>query len=244
MQHQRDNVVPLPELAKHTKYLKQFGFKPPRWVHVDIVLPWVVLLFAIVLGYLIHGTYEGIEIKGTDVAIASAGLGALLVGYWQWRKARHEISMDKYYERLDIANRRQDGNHLDVHKMMRASTPEIAGETSDVVFYIYAELDNLEYVIEKYRQGFMDPDQACRGLRTFQLRCWSEQFRLIARHRVTAGDYNPRTREVVEKVCKKIDDVIASQYHTTARSERRKTPPGPTSPKRREEDRFPREVAS
>lgn len=241
--NQRCNVVPLPgphgERDENDEYLLAFGFEKPRF-EVDKSVYLSALLISALLFWLGYSLFiGGTEIKTTDVAVATATLGTLLVGFRQWRNARHEISIDKYYERLEVANHRQDDNHTSVHEMMRSSTPEISGETPEVLFYIYAELDNLEYVIEKYRFGFMNCSQACRGLRTFQLRCWSEHFRRIVRHRVHAGDYNARTRNVVKKVYDTIEDMIARDYRSGSATDRRRTPPGPASPHRRAAD-YPR----
>lgn len=36
-----------------------------------------------------------------------AGIG-LAIGFQQWRDARREASLEKYYDRLDLANRRME----------------------------------------------------------------------------------------------------------------------------------------
>lgn len=98
-------------------------------------------------------TVSGNAPKGATIAAAVLALGAFIVGYHQWRAARRETSMDKFYERLKTANDRLAELKADKFEM-----------------YVYAELDNLEYVIEKYRLGYMGPDQALRGLETFRSR--------------------------------------------------------------------------
>jgi hypothetical protein len=217
---QREIVVPLHgSLKSNTKaYLEHFGFQAPRWVHLGTAALLAVPIVGILLGIALHGSYHRVEVKATDVVLAAVSLGALLIGYWQWGKARHETSMDKYYERLNIANGRQDGDQTQVRDMMKPSHPELAEEHPEILMYVYAELDNLEYVIEKYRLGYMNAEQACRGLRTFQLRCWSPRFRRITRHRVHSGDYNSGTADVVERVCEEIEILTAREYADARRA--------------------------
>jgi hypothetical protein len=136
--------------------------------------------------------------------MAVLALGALVLGFQQWREAREEISMDKYYERLDIANRRRECAPESVYKLMRSSIPELANEDPAVLMYVYVELDNLEYVASKYRLGYMRPGQACRGLRTFQRRCLSSDFKRIAEIRVKGGDYHQHTCNIVRRVCEEV----------------------------------------
>jgi hypothetical protein len=228
---QREIVVPLCGFLKpNTKtYLEHFGFQSPRWVHLGTIALLAVPVVGIVLGVALHGSYRGVEVKAPDVVLAAVSLGALLIGYWQWGKARHETSMDKYYDRLNIANKRQDGEQAEVRKMMKPSHPELAEESPEILMYVYAELDNLEYVIEKYRLGYMNAEQACRGLRTFQLRCWSPRFRRITYHRVQSGDYNPGTADVVERVCEEIERLIAREY-AGARPEAASSAAPPSAP--------------
>jgi hypothetical protein len=211
---QREIVVPLHESlrSRPKAYLEHFGFQSPRWVHLGTIALLAVPVVGILLGIALHGSYRGVEVKAPDVVLAAVSLGALLIGYWQWGKARHETSMDNYYARLNIANCRQDGEQTRVRDMMKPSHPELAEEPPEIMMYVYAELDNLEYVVEKYRLGYMNAEQACRGLRTFQLRCWSPRFRRITHHRVHSGDYNPETADVVERVCEEIERLIAREF--------------------------------
>lgn len=174
--HQREIIVPLPGPRHAREYLEHYGFKRPVRVHSGILFVLAVPLVALVLALALHGLkFRGVEIKATDVVIATAGLGALLVGYHQWREARHELSMERYYERLEIPNRRHENRQSDgrriIHEKMKACLPELESEDPDWLMYVYVELGNLEYVIGKYKLGYMRAKQACRGLRTFQLRC-------------------------------------------------------------------------
>ena len=140
--------------------------------------------------------------------------GLLLAGLWQWRTARREMSMDQYYERLNIANQWWKSSPS-ARKLMGGFATD--SEDPDMTMYVCLEIDNLEYVIEKYRIGYVDDEQACRGLKAFEIRCLaSAEFRQIARRRVHLGDYTPRTAKVVCRVCDEVTNLIehhrASQF--------------------------------
>ncbi|MEA2601544.1 MAG: hypothetical protein QOF89_2536 [Acidobacteriota bacterium] len=189
--------IPLPGPGKTKKYLKHFCLDRPRTVYRGLGLLITFVVLAIVLGIILH---DKLEFQGTEVATMVVAFGALVLGYQQWGEARHEASMEKYYERLDIANRRREVATHSVFEMMKSSIPELANEDPARLMYVYVELDNLEYVVGKYRLGFMSPGQACRGLRTFQRRCLSPEFRKIALLRVGAGDYGRDLIKVVQRV--------------------------------------------
>lgn len=237
--------VPLPGPIKHPrKYLEFYGFKNPVRIHTGTMLLVAVAAIAILFAILLHGiSLRGEKLKASDIMIAASALGALIVGYHQWREARRELSMERYYERLDIPNRRLEGHKADgsrtVHDMIKVSLPELTNEDPDALMYVYVELDNLEYVIERYKLGYMKTKQACRGLRTFQLRCWSPQFRRIAHHRVHAGDYHSRTARVVDRVFDEIEKVEKQRY-----AEVPATAPTEWRPQRRATDRSSAPVRS
>ena len=101
--------IPLPGPKNTRSYLQYYGFERPRLKsYGGIVLLTAFTAAAVYLGYRLHGRFNGVELAGTDVATTILALGALVVGYQQWREAREEASMEKYYERLDIANRRRE----------------------------------------------------------------------------------------------------------------------------------------
>ena len=190
-------AIPLPGPAATKRYLEHFRIERPWTVYRGLILLTSIAILTLV-GTFFH---DALGLTSTETATMIVALGALVLGYQQWGEARHEASMEKYYERLDIANRRREGATQSVFEMMKGSLPALAGEDPTRLMYVYVELDNLEYVVGKYRLGFMSPGQACRGLRTFQRRCLSPEFRKIALLRVRAGDYGRDLVRVVEKIC-------------------------------------------
>jgi hypothetical protein len=188
------------------RYLKAYGFQRRQrhlWLLLFLVVTFSATMFA-------ESNEEWLEkdfnVERNEIVLAVWGLGVLLLAYQQWHENRYEISMDKYYERLDIANRTRREGGSTTFEMMRDSRPGSDEVNANKMEFLYTELDNLEYVAEKYYLGFMTPEQACRGLRTFQGRCLAEEFRNLARTRVEKGDYNGKTSEIVRRVVSVIEE--------------------------------------
>lgn len=115
--------------------------------------------------------------------------GALLVTYVEWMLGRRESSMDKFYERLEIANEH------------RSNLADAGMRLPDTERYAFTELDNLEYVIERYRFGYMSPTLALRGVDTFASRLGIDGFENEV-NRLIDKDcaYNKQTCKVVRKL--------------------------------------------
>lgn len=195
---------PLDGPAKTKDYLAHYCFEAPK--PLKLLGPWLLTAAAILA---VIGVAVWVEAKDDPLLSAAsplATMGLLIAGLSQWRGARQEISMDKYYERLNISNQWWKSSPS-VQKAMAGFARD--SEDPDMTMYVCLEIDNLEYVIEKYRIGHVDDEQACRGLRAFQVRCLSSpEFRAIARRRVHIGDYTPRAASVVCKVCDEVDNLI------------------------------------
>ena len=132
--------------------------------------------------------------------------GALLVTYTEWMLGRRESSMDKFYERLEIANEH------------RSNLADTGMRMCDAERYVFTELDNLEYVIERYWFGYMSPSLALRGVDTFASRLGIDGFenevsRLIDKDCA----YNKQTCKVVRKLIAKRSRDNAGAAASTAR---------------------------
>jgi len=140
-----------------------------------------------------------------EASVATIALFALIIGVPQWRAARDEISLDKIYEKLGETNKLLD-EWCEVRDFA-GPWPELKGQGKEGSYrrtmYVYRELDNFEYAVEKYRIGFMEPQTAHRCLRTFQVRCEQPKgFRDLALKCVKTPGYSRETRKIVEKVVK------------------------------------------
>lgn len=134
-------------------------------------------------------------------------VGALMLGYQQWRAARNEQSLEKFYERLEVTNQKFEA--WPGARKLLGNYPINEGaqdESEEVLFqramYTFRELDNLEYALAKYKLGYMSSEYALRTLRTFKHRCESPMFRELALKCCTNdAAYQPQTIAVVKRVC-------------------------------------------
>ena len=194
------------------KQLEDYGFR--RTEHAQ-GRGWIIfsIIFASALGVeVLFWYFPPPHLSQIDVLTAVIALGALGLGFHQWCASRNEISLDRFYDRLEVTNR-----ILDEHKEVRSFAgpwQSVEGSKNqhdeDVIYhtsmYVYRELDNLEYAIAKYKLGYMSPENALRSLRTFRVRCnLSPEFRELALMCAAANEgYDSITQEVVNKVCDKI----------------------------------------
>jgi hypothetical protein len=183
--------------------VESFGFVQPWTVrHGSALSISLVGLAAVVSGVTAHF----LGLNGPQTATTTIAFGAFMLGYFQWLAARRENSMDKYYERLELADRRL--NEWPAARSLFRSAPDGQDETTEALtlyhrtMYAYYELDNLEYAIEKYKLGYISADIALRALRTFQSRCAAEDFRSLARACVVTAGYQPSTAKTVSNVCR------------------------------------------
>jgi hypothetical protein len=172
--------------------------------HLTIALLILFLLVAVRVGSRWYPQVFASEGTVLDLTAGIIGFGALLLGLQQFRLARNEVSLDKFYDRLDVTNRRLEECE---HARPLVDCWEEDEQDDDRTFarkmYVYREIDNLEYAIAKYRIGFMSPDNAYRALRTFRARCDpSRDFCKIALNAL--GDlrgYDPQTVKAVIHLC-------------------------------------------
>jgi predicted transcriptional regulator len=195
-----------PRAVSPRKELKFFGFRKSLRTRFGawclLVLTAVAAVIAAELAVNVSGASSALQ-----AATAVVAFGALVGGYFQWQAVRNETSIERYYDRLELADHRLDAWPAARALFLCPSACE--GKQEDASYqrcmYVYVELDNLEYAIEKYKVGYMSADTALRALRTFQSRCTSEEFRKIARQSVPTAGYHTSTVEVVSNVLREIE---------------------------------------
>jgi hypothetical protein len=175
--------------------LKKFGFDAPR------MKPWMLRAMSVA------GAVVGVAVilvgaasdKTTEGAAAATAVLFAIVGLWQWRSGRHEASLDRFYERLALANELVLEAYESAARARQAGPgDDLATKVAENVFryYVYTEIDNLEYAIEKYRKGFMDERLAFRALRSFQDRCKNRKLA------VSPKELEKEFAEIVRRILK------------------------------------------
>jgi hypothetical protein len=126
-------------------------------------------------------------LKWSEAIAGSLALFGLLIGFFQWRDGRHEASLEKYYERLDLANQRMEAicaqrqkeqhilifeNNANLAIMTAERTAKIISHGLEPAHvWVFTEVDNLEYVLAKYQLGYASKAMVGRALDTFSGRC-------------------------------------------------------------------------
>lgn len=193
---------------KQRSVLSKFGISQPVLKHplVPSITIWILSL-AFAAKIFIS--------EPQDYVTPLATICAFLFGYSQWRASRYEKAMEDFYSRLGLANHKRESAQLVSsllgHPWELNSSDECARtlhgyEDHQWSMYVYSELDNLEYILEKYKLGYMQPRHALRGLRTFYQRCARPCFRRRAVKCVRCMAYNESTVSVVKRVCEDIEN--------------------------------------
>ncbi len=175
------------EMLQAKEQLKRYKFNRKSSV-LELATILLFLAFVSVIVWIIVEMFNLERVPWSQAFTAILSLGVATIAYRQWRGARHEISIDKYYDRLETANKRLEA--LDIDKP--------AAED----MHVFAELDKLEYVIVKYEYGYISPVLALRAVKNFRGLCIDRKgFSDKALYWVHQASYREITRTVVKTVC-------------------------------------------
>lgn len=132
-------------------------------------------------------------------------VAGLLVAVLQWRAGLAEKALDTLYKRIALANQMR----LNVSEGLETDDEsEIARERpDDYRFFVFTEIDSLEYAAVRYRFGLGMTDLiADRAVAHFRRRCEeSDQFRQTAETCVDRGAYFDDTKNAVTNILASID---------------------------------------
>ena len=178
-------------------FTRTFGARYKAWITLGAV---IAIITVSITAQCLFSVLE------PNMAVVLITIGGLVLACQQWLDARREESLEKFYERLEVTNQL-----LDSWKAARRfagpwpSTNRLHKKDAEQEYqcarYVYRELDNLEYAVEKYRLGYMKAEHAHRCLRTFYARCQYPEFRKLALQCVKDNyGYSCNISKVVEQV--------------------------------------------
>jgi hypothetical protein len=189
------------------KRLEGYGLTAPSRFHPFVVAATVLALAG-------TATFIGLSAAGElKVDVASQGtaailtVGALGFGVWQWRLATAEKSLDTLYARIDLANQRRLDAQGRLREPVERRGRELSAEEVGLFFdyFVFTEIDNLEYATQKYVLGLVRPAVADRAVMLFKERCRKDDFRDRARELVEDGTYFDLTKELVPKIADRVE---------------------------------------
>lgn len=171
------------------EHIENYGFKRKSQLRQMVGILVVVGIFSFAAWVLVE-FFQFEKVAWSQALTVALSFGFAIVAYMQWRATRQEISIDKYYDRLDVVNKRL----------------EVLSDVDKRNMYVFAELDKLEYVIKKYELGYISPDLASRALSNFRAVCRNRpEFHKSALDWVETAGYCEETKQVVKNVCKECD---------------------------------------
>jgi hypothetical protein len=228
-------VIPVSDHRQRKKSLRALGVKIEWWAH------WRLFWALAVVGAVAAAAWK-VEPSGPNrdaplqwLIPAILGAGVLIGSFFEWRSSRHEASLDKFYERLCIVNDSREKITLEEkchseicllqpgensswtieHYRVDAKGARIGDARRHVdplQMYVWRELDNLEYLLERYRLGYLSTRLAFRGVGTFASRFHFEQFREILGdpEELARSAYNATTIVVVKNLARDPDVLLAA----------------------------------
>jgi hypothetical protein len=138
------------------------------------------------------------------VGFAAAGLtlAGLLVAVLQWRAGLAEKAFDALYQRIALANEMWLKSHEALTKAEDGDDAERKQANELYRFFVFTEIDSLEYAIRRYRFGMgMNEDIANRAVRHFRDRCERQpDFLELAATCAAEGAYFDETKGTVGRI--------------------------------------------
>jgi hypothetical protein len=185
------NLMRRPFVRRETLHaeaqLQPYGIKNHQPV-VELIMILMILGVVSLVIWIVVDEFKLQPVPWSQAFGAVLSLGIAIIAYRQWRAARYEISIDKYYDRLESANKRLE--------LLQTNKPSVED------MHAFAELDKLEYVIVKYEYGYISAGLMLRALKNFEGLCKDRpEFSQKAAHWVDRASYREVTRKLVRMIC-------------------------------------------
>ena len=154
------------------KTLKTLGVKQSLGIRFG---PYFILFFILIISicFFLLDIWEITSIEWKTLLTPIVTVFALLLAYHQWKHLRNEVSISGSLERLDIVNsyfKNPENDKIIKYYFGQDPTWDKGIENREEWgkrIYIFMELDNLQYALEKYRLGYSSAYQAMRIVDVF-----------------------------------------------------------------------------
>ena len=178
--------------------LEQLGIRlshasdAPVWILVSLL---AIAAAAASIGAATRSLTAQAAVALSAVVVTVAGL---LVALLQWRQGLAEKAFDALSERIALANKMR----LEAFKDLEIDEEqEVARRPELYRFFVFSEIDSLEYAGRRYRFGLgLNADIVDRAVRHFRSRCGSETFRDVAVRCAEEGAYFEDTKQAVRSI--------------------------------------------
>jgi hypothetical protein len=149
----------------------------------------IVLTIAALWGDLRYGRRYQLNLGSRVLAIG------VLLAVFQWHASLEQDAMQRYESEIAGAN---SAETPDVALMLPHLYPAPRDPGRAQEHFVYIHLDNLEYAIERYREGFASAMTTVRAIMTFAVHCREPEFSRLVGEQVIG--YSP----VVQRVARAI----------------------------------------
>jgi hypothetical protein len=125
---------------------------------------------------------------------------SILLGISKWHTSLEQDAMKQYEQEIAEGNKAEV---VAVREMMAHLYKEISESIPrdyQKSHYVYVQLDNLEYALERYLQGIASAYTTARAVMTFASRCVSPEFLERCHHQVADASYSPVVHRVVQRL--------------------------------------------
>jgi len=161
-----------------------------RWLPVLIAAVTLLVIGAIIC-FAEPLVRAGVKIEVGQVLVAAT----LIFGVFQWRAALEKDALEKYQAEIKEANEKKL-QWESIPRFMERHYPD----RREHCFYVYQQLDNLEFALERYLRGFTSAYTASRAVFTFESKCRVPRFRELAAVLIKQGSYSAPVRKVAATV--------------------------------------------
>jgi hypothetical protein len=121
---------------------------------------------------------------------------SVLLAVFQWHASLEQDAMQRY--EVEISNANNAEEHAEVPAMLPHLYPSSNPSDYPKIRFVYIHLDNLEYSLGRYREGFASALTTSRAIMTFVEHCKEQEFRRRAQQQVNG--YSPLVRHVVAAI--------------------------------------------
>jgi hypothetical protein len=197
--------------AAAKRFLKLLGCSPPlrNRVNRQVFQPAVFLSIAVVLivaalwlGPMLSQRTPKLETYTLIVAIGNLIIAmSILLGISKWHTSLEQDAMKQYESEIAEGSKAEaDESVIEMMKHLYRPVSQSIPRDYKKSHYVYVQLDNLEYALERYMQGIASAYTTARAVMTFASRCGSPEFRDRARQQVVDASYSPVVLEVVDSI--------------------------------------------
>lgn len=131
---------------------------------------------------------------GVAAVIVTLAVG--VIGLVQWRDGLAEKALDALYQRITLAN-----------EMQLSARNHETTVTDRFRFYVFTEIDSLEYALRRYRSGLgLQADIVLRAIAHFEDKCKkvpgfsAEAAQCVTKGSLVEGAYFDETKDIVKKI--------------------------------------------